>query len=146
MTAAQVRDVLSRLPRCAGQAGDAVSAYTQVKMERSKIAENCRHRNAPPSGFVYLGSRWPKLWDKIQEHVVASGRTLYKGSESSRMGMFMFEPAARTISIRVYGRYQNRREEKQLWNPDGKRDETNRSRGTNCWIIPAEIDDANCFF
>ena len=39
MTAAQVRDVLSRLPRCAGQASDAVSAYTQVKMKRSKIVQ-----------------------------------------------------------------------------------------------------------
>ena len=33
MTAAKVRDVVARLPGCAGQAADAVSAYTQVKME-----------------------------------------------------------------------------------------------------------------
>ena len=33
MTAAKVMDVISRLPRCAGQAADAVSAYTQVRME-----------------------------------------------------------------------------------------------------------------
>ena len=33
MTAAKVMDIISRLPACAGQAGDAVSAYTQVKME-----------------------------------------------------------------------------------------------------------------
>ena len=33
MTAAKVMDIISRLPRCAGQAADAVSAYTQVKME-----------------------------------------------------------------------------------------------------------------
>ena len=33
MTAAKVMDILSRLPGCAGQAADAVSAYTQVKME-----------------------------------------------------------------------------------------------------------------
>ena len=31
MTAAKVLDVTSRLPRCAGQAGDAGSAYTQGK-------------------------------------------------------------------------------------------------------------------
>ena len=30
MTIAKVLDVISRLPGCAGQAGDAVSAYTQV--------------------------------------------------------------------------------------------------------------------
>ena len=33
MTAAKVMDTISRLPGCAGQAADAVSAYTQVKME-----------------------------------------------------------------------------------------------------------------
>ena len=33
MTAAKVMDIISRLPRCAGQAADAVSAFTQVKME-----------------------------------------------------------------------------------------------------------------
>ena len=33
MTAAKVMDILSRLPGCAGQAADAVSAYTQVKLE-----------------------------------------------------------------------------------------------------------------
>ena len=33
MTAAKVMDIISRLPGCAGQAVDAVSAETQVKME-----------------------------------------------------------------------------------------------------------------
>ena len=33
MTAAKVMDIISRLPGCTGQAADAVSAYTQVKME-----------------------------------------------------------------------------------------------------------------
>ena len=33
MTAAKVMDIISRLPGCAGQVADAVSAYTQVKME-----------------------------------------------------------------------------------------------------------------
>ena len=33
MTAAKVMDVISRLPECTGQAADAVSAYTQVKIE-----------------------------------------------------------------------------------------------------------------
>ena len=33
ITAAKVMDIKSRLPGCAGQAADAVSAYTQVKME-----------------------------------------------------------------------------------------------------------------
>ena len=32
MTAAKVMDIISRLPGCDGQAADAVSAYTKVKM------------------------------------------------------------------------------------------------------------------
>ena len=32
-TAAKVMDIISSLPGCSGQAADAVSAYTQVKME-----------------------------------------------------------------------------------------------------------------
>ena len=37
MTAAKVMDIISRLPGCAGQAADAVSAYALVKMENSQI-------------------------------------------------------------------------------------------------------------
>ena len=45
MTAAKVMDSISRLPGCAGQAADAVSAHTQVKNGRcSKIIENSRVR------------------------------------------------------------------------------------------------------
>ena len=33
MTAAKIMDIISRLPGCDGQAADAVSAYTQVKLE-----------------------------------------------------------------------------------------------------------------
>ena len=33
MTAAKVMDITSRQPGCDGQAADAISAYTQVKME-----------------------------------------------------------------------------------------------------------------
>ena len=41
MTAAKVMDIISRLPGCAGQAADAVSAYTQVQNGRhTKMIEN----------------------------------------------------------------------------------------------------------
>ena len=43
MTAAKVVDIISRLPGCAGQAADAVSAETQVKMKGApKLIENSR--------------------------------------------------------------------------------------------------------
>ena len=37
MKAAKVMDVIARPPGCAGQAADAVSAYTQVKMEHAPV-------------------------------------------------------------------------------------------------------------
>ena len=37
MTAAKVMDIISRLPGCAGQAADAVSANTQVKKDAPKL-------------------------------------------------------------------------------------------------------------
>ena len=37
MTAAKVMDIIARLPGCAGQAADAVCAYTQVKIGNSQI-------------------------------------------------------------------------------------------------------------
>ena len=41
MTAAKIMDIISRLPGCDGQAADAVSAYTQVKMEDThKLIKN----------------------------------------------------------------------------------------------------------
>ena len=47
MTATKVMDIIYRLPGCDGQAADAVSAYTQVKMEDAtklmKIPEHCAY-------------------------------------------------------------------------------------------------------
>ena len=43
MTAAKIMDIISRLPGCDGQAADAVSAKTQVKMEDApQIVENSK--------------------------------------------------------------------------------------------------------
>ena len=43
MTAAKVMDIISRLPGSAGQAADAVSAYTQVKW---KMLQNYLKKNS----------------------------------------------------------------------------------------------------
>ena len=58
LTPARVMDIISRLPRCAGQAADAVSAYTQVKMEDApkllKIPESeCPDTNGQNHGPVW---------------------------------------------------------------------------------------------
>ena len=45
MTASKIMDVIARLPRCDGQAVDAVSANTQVKLEDAPhIAQNSKVR------------------------------------------------------------------------------------------------------
>ena len=53
MTAAKVMDIISRLPGCSGQASDAVSADTQVKMEDAhkllKIQKNGMSRHLDSS-------------------------------------------------------------------------------------------------
>ena len=64
MTAAKVMDVISRLPGCAGQAADAVSAFSQVKME-----------DAPTLLKI------PKSWSSMEDPVVclvrsSCGRTI----------------------------------------------------------------------
>ena len=70
MTTAKVMDVIARLPGCAGQAADAVSAYTQVKME------------VPQSDCLDIWIRpqkhkWPKSWSSIKDPVVPLERNLY---------------------------------------------------------------------
>ena len=53
MTAAKVMDIISRLPACDGQAADAVSAYTQVKMEDAHKLFKNQNRSVQTFGLVY---------------------------------------------------------------------------------------------
>ena len=54
MTAAKIMDIISRLPGCDGQAADAVSAYTQVKLEDAhKLFKQIQNRSVQTFGFVY---------------------------------------------------------------------------------------------
>ena len=46
-------DIISRLPSCDGQAADAVSAYTQVKMENAHKLLKIQNRSVQTFGFVY---------------------------------------------------------------------------------------------
>ena len=58
MTAAQVFDVIGRLPDCAGQAADAASACTQAKM---KDAPKCQSQNVQIFGYVFHDRSGPNL-------------------------------------------------------------------------------------
>ena len=56
MTAAKIMDIISRRPGCDGQAADAVSAYTQVKMEDA-------HKL-----FKIPKSECPDIWIRLPRH------------------------------------------------------------------------------
>ena len=73
MTAAKVMDIIPRLPGCAGQAADAVSAETLVKMEDAPQSLKIPNRNVQTFGFVYHdtnGLNHGPVW-KIQSFILS---------------------------------------------------------------------------
>ena len=74
MTAAKILDIISRLPGCAGQAADAVSAYTQVKMGDAPKLLKIPKSECPDIGFVYhhdeSGQNHGPVW-KIQSFLLS---------------------------------------------------------------------------
>ena len=56
MTAAKVMDIISRLPGCSGQAADAVSAKTQVRVEDA------------PKLLKIPDSECSDIWIRIPKH------------------------------------------------------------------------------
>ena len=61
MTAANVFVIISRLPGCAGQAADAVSAYTQVKMEDASTLLKIPKSECPDIWIRLPRHKWPKI-------------------------------------------------------------------------------------
>ena len=80
MTAAKVMDFISRLPGCAGQAADAVSACTQVKMEGApKLLKN--PISECPDIWIRLSRhKWPKSWSIMEDPVVLLERKSVRSS------------------------------------------------------------------
>ena len=77
MTAAKVMDIISRLPGCAGQAADAVSAYTQVKMEDAlKLLKN-PESECPDIWIRLPRHKWPISLSSMEDLVVPLERNLY---------------------------------------------------------------------
>ena len=71
MTAAKIMDIISRLPGCAGQAADAVSAYTQVKMEDAPQLLKMPKSECPDMWICLpRHKKWPKSWSSIEDPVV----------------------------------------------------------------------------
>ena len=66
MTAAEVMDIISRLPGCDGQAADAVSAYTQVKMEDAHKWLKIPKSECPDIWIRLPRHKWPKSWSSVE--------------------------------------------------------------------------------
>ena len=77
MTAAKVMDVIARLPDCDGQAADAVSAYTQVKMEDVPKLLRISKSGCPDMWRRLPRHKWPKSWSNIEDPVVPLERNMY---------------------------------------------------------------------
>ena len=77
MTAAKVMDIISRLPGCAGQAADAVSAYTQVKMEDAPKLLKIPKSECPDIWIRLPRRKWSKSWSSIEDPVDPLERNLY---------------------------------------------------------------------
>ena len=77
MTAAKVMDIISRLPGCAGQAADAVSAYTQVKVEDAPKLLKIPKSECPDIWIRLPRHKWPKSWSSIEDPVVPLEKNLY---------------------------------------------------------------------
>ena len=77
MTAAKVMDIISRIPGCSGQAVDAVSACTQVKMEDASTLLKIPKSECPDIWIRLLKHKWPKSWSSMEDPVVPLERHLY---------------------------------------------------------------------
>ena len=77
MTAATVMDIISRLPGCAGQAADAVSASTQVKMEYAPKLLKIPKSECPDICIRLPRHKWPKSWSSMEDPVVPLERNMY---------------------------------------------------------------------
>ena len=78
MTTAKVLDVVSRLPGCAGQGADAVSAlHLQVKMEEAPECLKIPKSECPDIWIRPPRHKWPKSWSSMEDLVVPLERNLY---------------------------------------------------------------------
>ena len=77
MTAAKVTDIISRLPGCDGQAADAVSSYTQVKMEDAPPVVKIPKSECPDIWIRLTRHKWPKTRSSMEDPVVPLERNLF---------------------------------------------------------------------
>ena len=88
MTAAKVMDVIAGLPGCAGQAADAASSYTQVKMEHA------------PKLVKIPKSECPDIWIRPPKHKWTEIMVQYGRSCRSSRKAFVRSPSSRTAMVK----------------------------------------------
>ena len=76
MAAAKVMDLIARLPGCDGQAADAVSLYTQVKLEDDPRLLKILKRNVLMFGYVFNDTNGPNHGE-IEDPEVPLERNIY---------------------------------------------------------------------
>ena len=77
MTTSKIMDVIAKLPDCDGQAADAVSAYTQVKLEDASRLLKIPKSECPDVWIRLPRHKWPKSWSSMEDPVVPLERNLY---------------------------------------------------------------------
>ena len=77
MTASKVMDIISRLPGCAGQTAEAVSAYTQVNMEDASKLLKIPKSECPDNWIRLPRHKWLTSWSSMEDPVVPLERNLY---------------------------------------------------------------------
>ena len=77
MSAATIMDIISRRQYCDGQAADAVSSYTQVKMEDAHKLLKIPKSECPDIWIRLPRHKWPKSWSSMEDPVVPLERNLY---------------------------------------------------------------------
>ena len=77
MTAAKIMDIISRLLGRDGQAADAVSANTHVKMEDAPKLLRIPKSECPDIWIRLPRHKWPKSWSNMEDPVVPLERNLY---------------------------------------------------------------------
>ena len=77
MTAAKIMDIISRLLGCDGQAADAVSAYTLVKMEDAPKLLKIPKSECPDIWIRLPRHKWPTSWCNMEDPVVPLELNLY---------------------------------------------------------------------
>ena len=74
---AKVMGIISWLPGCSGQAADAVSAKSQVKMEDASTPLKIPKSECPDVWIRLPKHKWPTSWSSVEDPVVALERNLY---------------------------------------------------------------------